>query len=62
MTELTDVEFNIEEDLEKKVKKESGVVIPLVKKEKSIKNSRDAPQTSPGRQQQKKKGSWQINK
>ena len=62
MTELTDVEFNIEEDLEKKVKKESGVVIPLVKKEKSIKKSRDAPQTSPGRQQQKKKGSWQINK
>ena len=42
--------------------KESGVVIPLVKKEKSRKKSRDAPQTSPGRQQQKKKGSWQINK
>ena len=38
--------------------KERGVVIPLVKKEKSSKKSRDAPQTSPGRQQQKKKGSW----
>ena len=42
--------------------KERGVVIPLVKKEKSSKKSRDAPQTSPGRQQQKKKGSWQISK
>ena len=42
--------------------KESGVVIPLVKKEKSSKRSRDAPQTSPGRQQQQKKGSWQISK